>query len=104
MLVWCCRSGDLGRRNTGWGRNMGVATASWAVICTLFLLVPYAGPIPFSLLMSAIAILAVREFYKMSGICGFMRLATASLFIIAMADRPGVQQRYSLSTGSRSLP
>jgi phosphatidate cytidylyltransferase len=75
----------LAARNTGWGRNMGVATASWVVICALFLLVPFAGPIPFSVLMSAIAILAVREFYKMSGICGFMRLATASLFIIAMA-------------------
>ena len=64
----------LAARNTGWGRDMGFATVSWAVICALFLLVPYAGPIPFSLLMSGIAILAVREFYKMSGICGLGRL------------------------------
>ena len=75
----------LAARNTGWGRNMRVATASWVVICALFLLVPFAGPIPFSVLMSIIAILAVREFYKMSGICGTLRLGTASLFIIAMA-------------------
>lgn len=75
----------LAARGASWGRNMGIANASWAVICALFLLVPFAGPIPFSLLMSVIAILAMREFYKMSGICGFMRLATSSLFIVAMA-------------------
>ncbi len=75
----------LAARNTGWGRNMGVATISWAVICTLFLLVPYAGPIPFSILMSGIAILAVREFYKMSGICCSLRLSTSAAFIVAMA-------------------
>lgn len=75
----------LAARNTGWGRDMGFATVSWAVICALFLLVPYAGPIPFSLLMSGIAILAVREFYKMSGICGSLRLGTSAVFIVAMA-------------------
>ena len=75
----------LAARNTGWGRNMAVATASWVVICAIFLLVPFAGPIPFSVLMSAIAILAVREFYKLNGVCGTLRLMTAALFIIAMA-------------------
>lgn len=89
-IVMACLFGvagavTLAARKTGWGRNMGVANASWAVICALFLLVPFAGPIPFSVLMSIIAVLAIREFYKMSGICGFVRLATATVFILAMA-------------------
>ena len=70
---------------TSWGRNMGVATASWAVICTVFLLVPFAGVVPFAVLMAAIAILAVREFYALTGVCRSLRLATASVFVVAMA-------------------
>ncbi len=89
-VVMACLFGVAGAvtfaaRSTSWGRNMGIANASWAVICVLFLLVPFAGPIPFSLLMSVIAILAMREFYKMSGVCGTFRLATSSLFVVAMA-------------------
>jgi phosphatidate cytidylyltransferase len=75
----------LAARNTSWGRNMVQATASWAVLCALFLLVPFAGPVPFAVLISAIAILAVREFYKMNQVCGTERLVTTSLFIAAMA-------------------
>jgi phosphatidate cytidylyltransferase len=89
-LVMACLFGvagavTLAARKTSWGRNMGVATASWVVICAVFLLVPFAGPIPFSVLMALIAILAVREFYKLSRICGFLRLATTSVFIVGMA-------------------
>jgi len=72
-------------RQTSWGRNMGTATASWAVICAVFLLAPYAGPIPFALVMSAIAILAVREFYAMIAVCRTLRLVTTSAFIVTMA-------------------
>lgn len=89
-IVLSCLFGVAGAltlafRGTNWGRNMGVATASWAVICTVFLLVPFAGVVPFAMLMAAIAILAVREFYSLTGVCRSIRLATTSLFIVAMA-------------------
>jgi phosphatidate cytidylyltransferase len=72
-------------RQASWGRNMLQATASWAVLCALFLVLPYLGAIPFAVLMSAIAILAVREFYKMNRVCGTERLVLTGAFIVAMA-------------------
>lgn len=89
-VVMACLFGAAGAltlafRRTSWGRDMGVATASWAVICAVFLLVPLAGTFPFALVMSAIAILAVREFYAMTRVCRSVRLATTAAFILTMA-------------------
>ena len=75
----------LAFRHKDWGRNMGQATASWAVICALFLLAPFAGSAPFAAVMAAIAILAVKEFYRMTGICRSLRLVVSAVFIVAMA-------------------
>jgi len=75
----------LAARHASWGRSMAQATASWAVLCALFLLLPIAGLIPFAVLISVIAILAAREFYKMNGVCGTERLLLTSLFIAGMA-------------------
>lgn len=75
----------LAFRHKDWGRNMGQATASWAVICAIFLLAPFAGAMPFAVVMSVIAILAVKEFYRMTGICCSLRLLVSAVFILAMA-------------------
>jgi len=73
-------------RGTNWGRNMGAATASWAVICAVFLLAPLATSVPiFAVVMVIIAALALREFYGMSRICCTLRLSTSVAFIVAMA-------------------
>ena len=75
----------LAFRHKDWGRNMGQATASWAVICALFLLAPFEGSAPFAAVMAAIAIMAVKEFYRMTGICRSLRLVVSAVFIVAMA-------------------
>lgn len=76
----------LAGRSTNWGRNMGAATASWAVICAIFLLTPLADPVPlFSFVMVAIAALAMREFYGMAKACGTVRLTTSIIFVVIMA-------------------
>ena len=73
-------------RGTNWGRNMGAATASWAVICTVFLLAPLEKSVPiFAIVMVVIAALALREFYGMSRICCTVRLVTSVTFIVLMA-------------------
>ena len=82
----------LAFRHKDWGRNMGQATASWAVICALFLLAPFAGPAPFAVVMAAIAILAVKEFYRMTGICRSLRLVVSAVFIVAMAAAAALGQ------------
>jgi phosphatidate cytidylyltransferase len=72
-------------RGTNWGRSMGAATVSWAVICAVFLVVPFFGVIPFAVVMVAIAVLALREFYQITRICHSLRLLTSAFFVVAMA-------------------
>jgi len=51
-----------------WDRDMWISTLSWFGVFLLFLFLSYAGLLYFSLLITLIAFLAIREYYRMNGL------------------------------------
>ncbi len=75
----------LAARGTGWGRNMTQAITSWFVIFILFIGAAFLGPGFVAALMIPLSILAMREYYKHTGVCGRDVLVPAAMMIIISA-------------------
>lgn len=75
----------LAFRKTGWGRNMTQAIISWLIIFILFIGTAYLGQLTYTILVCAIAILAVREFYLHTKVLTFPHLLIVSALIATTA-------------------
>lgn len=82
-------------RGTGWGRNMKQAIISWFVIFLLFIGCAYCGPVAMAILMSAISILAMKEYFNHSGVCGREVLIPAAVLVVIAA--------FAAATGRQKL-
>jgi phosphatidate cytidylyltransferase len=74
-------------RKTNWGRNITAAIMMWFVIFCVFIFGAYAGWLPFAGVIIFIALLSIREFYKINTVCGTPQLmiAFAALLLMALA-------------------
>jgi len=71
-------------RKTNWGRNIKAAILMWLVIFSLFIFGAYAGWLVFACIILPIAIISIREFYKMNDVCGAPQLIIAVFLLILM--------------------
>ncbi len=71
----------LAFRKTNWGRNMFIATISWLVLFIVFIGTSFSSPLVFTVLITLIAFLAVREYYVLNGVCKLPAITTAVLLL-----------------------